>query len=141
MAQALELDIVRKGFGPILDKLEEEHEFTLQELEDLLSGCEMGSLFLETLWHLNNSKLRFMLGEFSDVVDLGTQAFGAARDRVQGADMDPSERAAVISKLTTMESGAREMHRKLSAIQRWLEIPPPEVAESRLPSGRGKREA
>lgn len=150
MPQTIASDMVRKSFGALLERVERQGDFSPDEAQELLAGCEIGSLVLEQLWRLaqgcldrgmESRKLTFLLKEFLDVIELAIKTFDAARAKVKVADFTSKERAEGLSMLELQGRRAAEMRDGLSALLRWLETPPKTLAPSVLPVGRGDREA
>src|SRR5438552_17112699 len=108
MPQTLASDMAQKSFGALLERVEQQHDFSPDEAQELLASCEIGSVVLERLGQLTQrfldrgmerKKLTFLLREFVDVMNSGIRAFDRARERVNLADLTPEEKAEGISRL------------------------------------------
>jgi hypothetical protein len=110
----------------------------------------MGVLVLERLWQLTrqfldqgmeSKKLRFLLKEVVDVIEVGIEVFDAAHSRVKLADIASQEKTDAVSMLEGASRRAAEMRDESSGLLNWLEAPPSKGTPSSLPEGRGEREA
>ena len=146
MTQTLTSDMVRSSLDVFLARVEEPHEFSAEEVRELLSSCEIPVLVLERLWlqiqgildrGMECRKFCTFLNGAINVLELGVKAFTAAQAPVRNADLSSQEKEEGLSKLQQAGRRAVEMRDKLAKLVRWISTPPRPIDPATLPSGRG----
>ena len=140
MTPTLFPQMAQSTFQPLLDRLEvgqREHEFTSEEVRELLLACGLGASVLEKLWELFEESLRRGLESRKLRAPPATvhrhHRTGFERSLSEGSlsaageALAGEERSARLRTLDEQSARARAMRDELASLQRWLQRPPPPV--------------
>jgi hypothetical protein len=150
MAPTLASDVGRKSLDALLDRLGQPHQFSPDEVQELLASCEMIASLLDRLAQLSEQfldrgteakRLALFLTGWDELLKLGIRAFGAARQRVEEADISQLEQSSALSVLDGLLQRGAGIHDRWTALLRWLESLPRDVNPTSLPEERGGRDA
>src|SRR4051794_35736409 len=102
MVQSLAADIARKSFDVLLERAVQPRVLSYLEMQELLDGCAIPFATLDRLWQSAQEALdrgverqQFLATLYGcrDVLELAGRSLAAVRERVQGADILPKDRA------------------------------------------------
>jgi hypothetical protein len=132
MPQTTASKMVHGSLDLLRETAENGHQFSTEEVRDLLSGCEIGYRLLEELHSriekmldqgVEGKAIGVLLKELIETLDTAIKSFDAARERINAALMGIEEKAQAILKIDQLRHQTAENRGKISAILQLLEAP------------------
>jgi len=147
MPQTTASKMVHGSLDLLRETAENGHQFSTEEVRDLLSGCEIGYRLLEELHSriqkmldqgVEGKAIGVLLKELIETLDTGIKSFDAAKERINAALMGIEEKAQAILKIDQLRHQTAENRGKISAILQLLEATRKNLRSLSLPDDTGK---
>lgn len=150
MSKTLASDMARNSLNVFLERAQQQRELSSEEGRDLLDSCGIAEAVLDRLWQLTHGfidrgmegkRLLILLKELLEVLEVGSDAFATAKEKIALATMDKESQTHGFRLLDQAATRTRKMFDEASELVRRLEKPMKGFDASIISEGRGNENA